>query len=54
MPGVMWLNYPNNPTAGVATREYYQKVVDFARRYDVAVLHDAAYSEVVYDGYRAS
>ena len=50
---VMWLNYPNNPTAGVATREYYQKVVDFARRYDVAVLHDAAYSEVVYDGYRA-
>ena len=48
---VMWLNYPNNPTAGVATRDYYQRVVDFARRYDIAVLHDAAYSEVVYDGY---
>ena len=50
---VIWLNYPNNPTAGVASLEYYQKVLDFARRYDIAVLHDAAYSEVVYDGYRA-
>ena len=50
---VMWLNYPNNPTAAVATREYYQRVVEFAREHDVAVLHDAAYSEVVYDGYRA-
>ena len=50
---VLWLNYPNNPTAGIASLEYYEKVVDFARRYDIAVLHDAAYSEVVYDGYRA-
>ena len=50
---LMWLNYPNNPTAGVATTDYYQSVVDFARRHDIAVLHDAAYSEVVYDGYRA-
>ena len=50
---VIWLNYPNNPTAGVASLEYYQKVLDFARSYDIAVLHDAAYSEVVYDGYRA-
>jgi LL-diaminopimelate aminotransferase len=50
---VIWLNYPNNPTAGVASLEYYQKVLDFARRHDIAVLHDAAYSEVVYDGYRA-
>ena len=50
---VIWLNYPNNPTAAVATKEYYEKVIVFARKYDVAVLHDAAYSEVVYDGYRA-
>ncbi len=50
---VMWLNYPNNPTAGTATLEYYRQAVDFAHRYDVAVLHDAAYSEVVFDGYRA-
>ncbi len=50
---VMWLNYPNNPTAGVATLEYFRKVVKFARTYDIAVLHDAAYSEVVFDGYQA-
>ena len=50
---VMWLNYPNNPTAGVATREYYQRVIEFAREHDIAVLHDAAYSEVVYDGYKS-
>ena len=50
---VMWLNYPNNPTAAIATLDYYRKVVEFARQYDIAVLHDAAYSEVVFDGYRA-
>ena len=51
---VIWLNYPNNPTAAVADKGYYKKVVDFARRYDIAVLHDAAYSEVVYDDYQAA
>ena len=50
---LMWLNYPNNPTSATANLEYYQKVVDFARSHEIAVLHDAAYSEVVYDGYRA-
>ena len=50
---VIWLNYPNNPTGAVAAGDYYEKVVEFAREYDVAVLHDAAYSEVVYDGYKA-
>ena len=50
---LMWLNYPNNPTSAIATADYYKKVIDFARQYDVAVLHDAAYSEVVYDGYVA-
>ena len=50
---VMWLNYPNNPTAATATLDYYRKVVEFARQHDIAVLHDAAYSEVVFDGYKA-
>ena len=50
---IIWLNYPNNPTGGTATVEYYQRAIDFARKYDVAVLHDAAYSEVVFDGYSA-
>ncbi len=50
---VMWLNYPNNPTGAVAERDYYEKVIEFARRHDIAILHDAAYSEVVFDRYRA-
>ena len=50
---VMWLNYPNNPTGAVATEDYYKKVIDFAQHHDIAILHDAAYSEVVFDRYRA-
>ncbi len=50
---VLWLNYPNNPTGAVAGAGYYRQAIDFARQHDVALLHDAAYSEVVYDGYKA-
>ena len=49
---VMWLNYPNNPTAATADLDYFEKVVAFANRYDIAVMHDACYTEVAYDGYR--
>ena len=49
---IMWLNYPNNPTAAVAELDYFEQVVSFARKHDIAVLHDAAYSEVSFDGYR--
>ena len=49
---VMWLNYPNNPTGAIVGPGYFEKVVDFAREYDIAVLHDACYTEVGYDGYR--
>ncbi len=48
---VMWLNYPNNPTSAVAPLDYFQKVVEFAKKYDIAVCHDAPYTEVAYDGY---
>jgi LL-diaminopimelate aminotransferase len=48
---VLWLNYPNNPTGAVATPEFFARVVEFARRYDIAVLHDLAYADVIYDGY---
>lgn len=48
---VLWLNYPNNPTGAVADGDLFERAVHFARRYDVAVLHDMAYSEVAYDGY---
>jgi LL-diaminopimelate aminotransferase len=49
---VMWLNYPNNPTGAVADLAFFEKVVAFARRYDLVVCHDAPYTEVAFDGYR--
>ncbi len=49
---VMWINYPNNPTAAVADLDFFDRVVDFAKRYDIAVCHDAPYTEVAFDGYR--
>ena len=49
---VMWINYPNNPTGAVANLDFFQEVVDFARRHDIAVMHDACYTEVAYDGYK--
>lgn len=50
---LMWLNYPNNPTAAVAPEEFYKKTVEFAKEHGLIVCHDAAYSEMTYDGYRA-
>lgn len=50
---VLWLNYPNNPTGATATLDFFQKAVDFAKQHELALLHDACYSEVTYDGYRA-
>ena len=45
---VLYLNYPNNPTGAAATREFYERVVDFARRNNVLVVSDAAYNGLVY------
>ncbi len=50
---VIWINYPNNPTGGLGTPEFFEEVVAFAKEYDVVVCHDAAYSEVTFDGYVA-
>lgn len=47
---LLFINYPNNPTAGVADGRFFQRVVDFARRNELVVCHDAAYCEVYYDG----
>ncbi len=49
---VIWLNYPNNPTGAIAEAGYFEKVVEFAKEHDIAVMHDASYSEVAFDGYR--
>ena len=49
---LLFINYPNNPTAAVAEKSFFEEVVAFARRYQIIVCHDAAYSEVAFDGYR--
>ena len=49
----MYLNYPNNPTGAVVPEGFFERVVEFARAYDILVVHDNAYSEIVFDGYRA-
>jgi LL-diaminopimelate aminotransferase len=46
---LMFVNYPNNPTAVTAPRKFYKKVVDIAMRYNIIICHDAAYSEIYYD-----
>jgi LL-diaminopimelate aminotransferase len=49
---MMFINYPNNPTAAVATRQFFESVVAFANEFNVIVCHDAAYSEMAYDGFK--
>lgn len=46
----MFLNYPNNPTGACATRDFFDRVVEFARENDIAVCHDNPYSEMVFNG----
>jgi len=49
---IMILNYPNNPLAATATREFFAQVIDYANRYSFLVCHDFAYSDLVFDGYK--
>lgn len=49
---MLFLNYPNNPTAAVAPEAFFVHAVDFARKHHLMLCHDAAYSEVAFDGYR--
>jgi LL-diaminopimelate aminotransferase len=49
---LMWLNYPNNPTAATADRDFLVRAVEFCRRHDIILCHDAPYSEIAFDGYR--
>ena len=50
---LIYINYPNNPTAAIAPAGFYSEVVDFAWENDLVVVSDNAYSEIAYDGYRA-
>ena len=49
---LMWLNYPNNPTAAVADRQFLERAVEFCTRHRIVLCHDAPYSEIAFDGYR--
>jgi len=49
---IIFINYPNNPTSAIAERSFFEEIVAFARRYQIIVCHDAAYSEIAFDGYQ--
>jgi LL-diaminopimelate aminotransferase len=50
---MIWLNYPNNPTAAVATDEFFEEAVAFASKYGLLLCHDAAYNQVTFNGEHA-
>ena len=52
-PKVMVINFPHNPTTQVVDIDFFEKVVTFAKEHDLIVIHDFAYGDIVFDGYRA-
>ena len=50
---ILWLDYPNNPTGAIAPLEFFTKAVEFARKYEIVIAHDAPYVDVCFDGYSA-
>lgn len=50
---ILWLNYPNNPTGAVAKGNFFEQVISYAQQHEILVCHDAAYTGVTFDGYRA-
>ena len=50
---ILFINYPNNPTGGVATPQMFKDAIAFAKQYDLVLCHDAAYSEICFDADRA-
>jgi len=50
---LMFIGYPNNPTGAVAPMKFFDETVEFAKNNDIIVVHDNAYSEISYDGYKA-
>ncbi len=49
---LMFLNYPNNPTGAVATQDFFKNAVSFAEENQLVIAHDAAYTEIAFDGYK--
>ncbi|MEL6225021.1 MAG: aspartate aminotransferase [Cyanobacteria bacterium J06626_14] len=49
---VLYFNYPNNPTAATAPREFFEDIVAFARKHEILLVHDLCYAELAFDGYQ--
>jgi LL-diaminopimelate aminotransferase len=49
---MLYFNYPNNPTAATAPREFFEEIVAFARKYEILLVHDLCYAELAFDGYQ--
>lgn len=52
-PRILVINFPHNPTTAVVDLEFFKKIVSFAKEHNVIVIHDLAYADIVFDGYRA-
>ncbi len=50
---ILWLNYPNNPTGAIAPFEFFEQAVEFARKHQIVIAHDAPYADICFDEYRA-
>ncbi|AIE75098.1 MULTISPECIES: aspartate aminotransferase [unclassified Synechocystis] len=49
---ILYFNYPNNPTTATAPREFYEAITDWARHYQIMLVHDLCYAELAFDGYQ--
>jgi len=49
---MLYFNYPSNPTAATAPREFFEEIVAFARQHEILLVHDQAYAELAFDGYQ--
>ncbi|MBW4443115.1 MAG: aspartate aminotransferase [Plectolyngbya sp. WJT66-NPBG17] len=49
---ILYFNYPSNPTTATAPREFFEEIVAFARRHEILLVHDQAYAELAFDGYK--
>ncbi|MBW4553186.1 MAG: aspartate aminotransferase [Aphanocapsa sp. GSE-SYN-MK-11-07L] len=49
---ILYFNYPSNPTAAIAPREFFVEMVEFARRWNILLVHDLCYAELAFDGYQ--
>lgn len=52
-PRILIISFPHNPTTSIVDLEFFKKVVDFAKEHEIWVIHDLAYADLVFDGYRA-